>query len=89
MLFLVLFLLSGCVKETPVAKHDLLEFETVERVVDGDTLVLGNGERVRLIGINAPEKGEPCFGEAKKALQEMVENKQVFLQKDEVRKTCP
>jgi micrococcal nuclease len=27
----------------------------VKRAVDGDTLVLGNGERVRLIGIDTPE----------------------------------
>ena len=27
------------------------QFRTVKRVVDGDTLVLENGERVRLIGI--------------------------------------
>jgi endonuclease YncB( thermonuclease family) len=29
----------------------------VERVIDGDTLELTNGERVRLIGIDAPEVG--------------------------------
>ena len=28
------------------------EFEYVQRVVDGDALVLGTGERVRLIGVN-------------------------------------
>jgi len=28
---------------------------TVERVIDGDTLKLTNGERVRLIGIDCPE----------------------------------
>lgn len=30
----------------------------VKRVVDGDTLVLENGERVRLIGIDTPEMHE-------------------------------
>lgn len=30
---------------------------TVARVIDGDTLELGDGRRVRLIGINAPELG--------------------------------
>ena len=33
----------------------------VERVVDGDTLRLGSGERVRLLQIDAPEAGEECF----------------------------
>ena len=31
------------------------EVYTVQRVVDGDTLKLSNGERVRLIGVDAPE----------------------------------
>jgi micrococcal nuclease len=30
----------------------------VKRVIDGDTLLLGNGERVRLIGIDTPEVHE-------------------------------
>ena len=29
--------------------------QRVERVVDGDTLLLANGQRVRLIGVNTPE----------------------------------
>jgi micrococcal nuclease len=35
------------------------EFEYVQRVVDGDTLVLGTGERVRLIGVDTPEECAP------------------------------
>ena len=31
------------------------EFEYVQRVVDGNTLVLGTRERVGLIGVNTPE----------------------------------
>lgn len=31
------------------------EWRTCERVVDGDTIILDGGERVRLIGINTPE----------------------------------
>jgi endonuclease YncB( thermonuclease family) len=29
--------------------------ETVERVLDGDTIVLSGGERVRFVGVDAPE----------------------------------
>ena len=41
---------------------------TVERVVDGDTLVVRGGHRVRLIGVDTPETKDPrkpvqCFGE--------------------------
>jgi micrococcal nuclease len=35
------------------------EREYVQRVVDGDTLVLGSGERVRLIGVDTPELERP------------------------------
>lgn len=40
---------------------------TIERVVDGDTIVVSGGERVRLIGVDTPETKDPrrpvgCFG---------------------------
>ena len=35
------------------------DFEYVQRVVDGDTLMLGTGERVRLIGVDTPEIKHP------------------------------
>ena len=31
------------------------DIEYVQRVVDGDTLLFGTGERVRLIGVDTPE----------------------------------
>ena len=34
-------------------------FVRVKRVVDGDTLQLESGERVRLIGVNTPETKHP------------------------------
>jgi len=38
---------------------------TVERIADGDTLVLEGGSRVRLVQIDAPELGEgECYGAA-------------------------
>ena len=35
------------------------QYRTVRRVVDGDTLVLENKERVRLIGVDTPETKHP------------------------------
>jgi len=40
---------------------------TVERVVDGDTIIVAGGHRIRLIGIDTPETKDPrrpvqCFG---------------------------
>ena len=33
-----------------------LDLRTVTRVIDGDTLVLDGGERVRLIGVDTPDR---------------------------------
>jgi len=50
----------------------------VERVVDGDTLLLAGGERVRLLGIDAPESVKPnspveAFGpEASEAVRDYI-----------------
>jgi endonuclease YncB( thermonuclease family) len=34
-------------------------WDTVTRVIDGDTVILKSVGRARLIGIDAPETGEP------------------------------
>jgi micrococcal nuclease len=52
----------------------------VTRVIDGDTIVLSSGERVRLIGIDAPEIGEPGADEATNFVREAVEGKTVWLE---------
>ncbi len=54
----------------------------VARVIDGDTFELADGDRVRLIGSNSPEKGECFFEESKNALKELIEGKEVELRKD-------
>jgi micrococcal nuclease len=40
----------------------------VARVIDGDTIELVGGQRVRLIQIDTPEKREECYGDAASAL---------------------
>ena len=37
---------------------------TVERIIDGDTLVVRGGAHVRLVQIDAPETGEECYASA-------------------------
>jgi micrococcal nuclease len=56
---------------------------TVIEVRDGDTIVLSNGEEIRLIGINTPERGQPFYEEATTRLKELIENKKVILEKDQ------
>ena len=56
----------------------------VTRVIDGDTFETETGEKVRLIGINAPEMSDFYGLEAKMYLKELVENKVVNLQTDNI-----
>jgi len=58
------------------------QFTKVKRVVDGDTFVAESGERVRLIGINAPEMKEFYGVEAKEHLKNLIEDKVVELVSD-------
>ncbi|NJP09651.1 MAG: DUF2252 family protein [Leptolyngbyaceae cyanobacterium RU_5_1] len=46
--------------------------EVVERVSDGDTLVLNTGEKVRLCGIDSPEKEQPLGNPSKSKLEALV-----------------
>lgn len=64
------------------------EMVTVLRVIDGDTIELESGERVRYIGIDTPESVHPdkpdeCFGaEAAARNRELVEGRTVTLLRD-------
>ena len=65
-----------------------LQSVKVTKVIDGDTIEIEGGQRVRYIGIDTPEtvhpqKGVECFGrEASAKNRELVEGKFVNLEKD-------
>lgn len=54
----------------------------VERIVDGDTVVLHSGAIVRYVGITSPETNEPFEKEATEANRKLVEGKEVKLEYD-------
>ncbi|MEK7680495.1 MAG: thermonuclease family protein [Patescibacteria group bacterium] len=60
----------------------------VTRIIDGDTIELETGDKVRYIGVNTPESVDPrrevqCFGiEASVYNKNLVLNKKVRLEKD-------
>ena len=60
---------------------DTIEKALVVSVIDGDTIELQDGSRVRYLGIDTPETGEPFADEATAKNQELVEGKIVDLQR--------
>jgi micrococcal nuclease len=58
---------------------------TVREVIDGDTIVLHDGRKVRYLGINAPEHGQPYAREATHFNRRLVSGLPVRLEFDQVR----
>jgi len=58
---------------------DKIKSSRVIRIIDGDTVELANGVHVRLLGVNAPEKGKEGYDEAKDYLR-FLEGKEVMLE---------
>lgn len=75
LLFLLLVLLISLCTQS-------YERAVVVEVIDGDTIRLENGELVRLLGINSPEKGQKFYEEAKSRLEELVKGREVLMEKD-------
>lgn len=58
----------------------------VIRVIDGDTFVIETGERVRVLGINAPEMKTELGEPAKQHLLALIDGKTVDLEPDHISK---
>jgi len=56
----------------------------VTRVIDGDTFITNKGDRVRLIGVDAPELPSLRGIESKMYLNQLIHNKVVTLERDEI-----
>lgn len=56
----------------------------VAEVQDGDTIRLTRGLPIRLIGMDAPDKGQPYYNEARAYLVELVDDRQVRIEYDRV-----
>ncbi|MBI2046928.1 thermonuclease family protein [Candidatus Pacearchaeota archaeon] len=73
-----LFIFSGIILSISIyensAKNPKLSFrgdKFVSKIIDGDTIII-EGESVRLLGIDADEKGYPCYSAAKNRIEELV-----------------
>lgn len=83
-LLLVGLLLTGCGIEFE-PPTDGSETGRVINVIDGDTIVVdigGRAETIRYVGINTPERDEPCYWDATRANEALVDGRTVRLVRD-------
>lgn len=66
-------------RKTQKAKPEPPRSWLVTRVIDGDTIELGNGASVRIIGIDTPEQGECGYQMASDHMSRLVLGKRVVL----------
>lgn len=69
------------VNDTGVVEYDYRSL--VVRVIDGDTLDLESGDRVRLSIVNTPERGEDGYGAATEFTRELCLGKKALINLDE------
>ena len=70
LIILINFILIGYLRES-IANPPKIELVNISRVIDGDSLALDDGRKVRLLGINTPEKGMILYDKATKFLKEL------------------
>lgn len=73
-------------------KYDKTECHVEEKavctkVVDGDTIYLDNGKKVRMVGVNTPERGVEGYIASKNFVQKLCLNKKVGLDIDDSKHT--
>ena len=54
----------------------------IKEVIDGDTVIIGNNLSLRLLGVDAPNRGEENYETAKTFLASLILNKKVILEYD-------
>ncbi len=55
---------------------------TVKYVIDGDTVILTNGEKVRYTSIDTPERGQCWYRQAKEMNRDLVSGREIMLEQD-------
>src|SRR3989344_3149708 len=78
-IMLIAYAVNSYVADNAVSRR---EQSYVTKVVDGDTVVIAGGQRVRLLSIDTRERGENCYNEAKQRLEELLLLKNITLERD-------
>lgn len=88
-LFVVWVMVVGCTiteeDQGDTGNNSSSETATVVQIIDGDTIDVnmdGDVYRVRYIGVNTPERDEPCYSDATAANRSLVRGQTVTLVRD-------
>ena len=74
---------SDILNQYPDTNCHVEENAVCTQVVDGDTIYLDNGEKVRFVGVNTPERGVEGYIASKNFVQKLCLNKEVGLDIDD------
>lgn len=79
---------NGLVSPAPLSASTSAQLVRVKKIIDGDTIEIASGQKVRYIGIDTPElhhptKGIQCFGrEAMEENKKLIFTREIRLEKD-------
>lgn len=75
---------TGVIAEFDDTRRDWEKMETVtvKYIIDGDTVILVNGDKVRYTSIDTPERGDCWYRQAKQMNQDLVSGKEILLELD-------
>ena len=82
LLLWILVLPVQAANDRPSGVPDEAKWAKVDRVVDGDTVYTKDGTKIRLHGIDTPERDQPYGKQATRALDGLIETKVYVLEKD-------
>ena len=74
---------SDILSQYPDTECHVEESAVCTKVVDGDTIYLDNGKKVRFVGVNTPERGAEGYITSKNFVQKLCLNKEVGIDIDD------
>lgn len=74
---------SDILHKYPKTECHVEESAICTKVVDGDTIYLDNGEKIRMVGVNTPERGVEGYITSKNFVQKLCLNKKVGIDIDD------
>ena len=81
-IFIALIILAIYIINLEDYKESSEEGIYVSKVIDGDTFEMSDNSIIRLLCVDAPERGKTGYKEAKDFLTDMILDKEVRLEKD-------